>query len=85
MKTLNYRQIAKGLLQEHPQTIAVALARLPAEHSAEIMKLLPSFIQADLVNRIVQVEQLPDFVLDEVDSLLGRLLKQPATITRTTK
>ncbi len=50
---MDYRHIAKELLQEHPQTIAVALSRLPAEHSAEIIALLPAFIQADLVNRIV--------------------------------
>lgn len=72
---MDYRRIAKELLQEHPQTIAVALSRLPAEHAAEIMKLLPSFIQADLVNRIVQADQLPDIVLEEIDRLLDRLLR----------
>ena len=41
---MNYRAIAKELLSEHPQTIAVALARLPAEHSSEILKLLPAFM-----------------------------------------
>lgn len=70
---MEYRRIAKGLLQEHPQTIAVALSRLPAEHSAEILKLLPAFIQAELVNRIVQTDQLPSMVVEEVDRLLDRL------------
>lgn len=72
---MNYRAIAKGLLQEHPQTIAVALSRLPAEHSSEILKLLPAFIQADLVNRIVQVDQLPAEVVAEIDAMLDTLLR----------
>lgn len=72
---MDYRRIAKELLNEHPQTIAVALSRLPAEHSAEIMKLLPAFIQADLVNRIVQTDQLPAVVVEEIDRLLDRLIR----------
>lgn len=72
---MDYRFIAKELLNEHPQTIAVALSRLEATHAAEIMKLLPGFIQADLVNRIVQIDQLPDLVLEEIDQLLKRLVR----------
>lgn len=72
---MDYRRIAKELLNEHPQTIAVALSRLSPEHSAEIMKLLPVFIQADLVNRIVQTDQLPSMVLEEIDRMLDRLLR----------
>ena len=73
---MNYRSIAKGLLNEHPQTIAVALGRLPAEHSAEIIKLLPDFIQVDLMNRIVQIDQLPNEVIEEIDALLDSLLRR---------
>jgi len=72
---MDYRRIAKELLNEHPQTIAVALSRLEPHHAAEILKLLPGFIQADLVNRIVQTDQLPSMVVEEIDRLLDRLLK----------
>jgi len=72
---MDYRRIAKALLNEHPQTIAVALSRLPAEHAGEILKLLPGFIQADLVNRIVETEQLPGIIREEIDRMLDRLLK----------
>lgn len=72
---MDYRRIAKELLNEHPQTIAVALSRLPAKHAGEILKLLPGFIQADLVNRIVQTDQLPTIVIEEIDRLLDRLLR----------
>jgi flagellar motor switch protein FliG len=72
---MDYRRIAKELLNEHPQTIAVALSRLPADHAGEILKLLPGFIQADLVNRIVQTDQLPTVVVEEIDRLLDRLIR----------
>ena len=72
---MDYRRVAKELLNEHPQTIAVALSRLPAEHAGEILKLLPGFIQADLVNRIVQTDQLPTVVVEEIDRLLDRLIR----------
>jgi flagellar motor switch protein FliG len=71
---MDYRAVAKALLQEHPQTIAVALARLPAEHSSEIIKLLPDFIQTDLMNRIIKIDKLPIEVIAEIDSLLDSLL-----------
>lgn len=76
---MDYRIIAKKLLQEHPQTIAVALARLQPEHSSEIIKQLPAFVQADLMNRIVLIDQLPDEVLEEVDYLLDSLLYRRRT------
>jgi flagellar motor switch protein FliG len=72
---MDYRRIAKELLNEHPQTIAVALSRLEPQHAAEIMKLLPGFVQTDLVNRIVLTDQLPAMVVEEIDRLLDRLLK----------
>lgn len=72
---MEYRRIAKELLQEHPQTIAVALSRLPAEHAGEILKLLPAYIQADLMNRIIQTDQLPAMVVEEIDRLLDRLVR----------
>jgi len=71
---MNYRAVAKRLLQEHPQTISVALARLESTHASEVMKLLPGFIQADLMNRIVNIDQLPSEVIEEVDTLLNETM-----------
>jgi flagellar motor switch protein FliG len=70
---MDYRSVAKRLLQEHPQTIAVVLARLQTENSSEVMKLLPAFVQADLMNRIVQIDHLSKEVLVEIDTLMDSL------------
>lgn len=73
---MDYRAVAKILLQERPQTMAVLLARLPTEHSSEIVKLLPAFVQADLLDRIVRIDQLPNEVLVEIDTLLDSLMRR---------
>lgn len=72
---MNYRAVANRLLQEHPQTIAVVLARLQPEDASEILKLLPLSTQAYLVNRIVHTDQLPEEVLQEIDALIASLLR----------
>ena len=72
---MNYRAVANKLSQEHPQTIAVVLARLQPEDAGEILKLLPLPTQAALVNRIVHTDQLPDEVLEEIETLIDSLLK----------
>lgn len=72
---MNYQLIAKSLLQEQPQTMAIALARLPDEHAREILKLLPSFMQADLLSRISSCKDLPEEILSEMDDLVESLLR----------
>ena len=72
---MNYQLTAKHLLEEHPQTIAIAIARLPDEHAREIMKLLPAFMQAEILHRISSISDVPEEVLAEIDILLGSLLK----------
>lgn len=72
---MEYRRIAELLLQEHPQTVAVALSRMAPLHAAAVLKLLPAYLQADLMQRIVQTDQLPAPVLEEIDRLVARLIR----------
>lgn len=72
---MNYRSVAQRLLQEHPQTIAVVLARLEPDDSGRILEQLPPSTQAELVHRIVRIENLPDEVLEEIDALVASLIR----------
>jgi len=72
---MNYRAVATKLTQEHPQTVAVVLARLKPVDSSEILKMLPVYMQADLVKRIVNIDQLPEEVLEEIESLIASLTR----------
>ena len=59
---------------EHPQTIALILAHLQAEKSAEILISLPQQKQAEVVKRVAAMEQTNPEVIREVEAgLEGRL------------
>ena len=60
-----------GYLQgEHPQTIAMVLAHLPPEISAEILMKLPEEGKGDIALRVAQLGQVPEEVVRDVDDAL---------------
>src|SRR6266550_748993 len=52
---------------EHPQTIALILAHLPAQKASEILVGLPSAKQIEVVKRIANMEQTNPEVIKEVE------------------
>lgn len=59
---------------EHPQTIALILAHLPASQAAEVLAGLPSKKQLEVVRRVANMEQTSPEVIAEVERALeGRL------------
>ena len=52
---------------EHPQTIALILAHLPAQKSSEILVGLPAQKQVEVVKRIANMEQTNPEVIKEVE------------------
>ena len=59
---------------EHPQTIALILAHLGAEKSAEILAGLPQPKQAEVIKRIAAMEQTNPEVIREVEAGLANRL-----------
>lgn len=57
---------------EHPQAIAVLLLLLDAEPAAELLSLLPSSMQPDLVERIARMRQVSGHAMDMLDELLSQ-------------
>jgi flagellar motor switch protein FliG len=59
---------------EHPQTIALILAHLPAPQAAEILSGLPSKKQIEVVRRVANMEQTsPEVILQVEKALESRL------------
>ncbi len=52
---------------EHPQTIALILAHLPAQKASEILVGLPSQKQVEVVKRVANMEQTNPEVIKEVE------------------
>ena len=75
MANIDSKTIANFLSQEHPQTIAVILAKLKSKQTSEIISLLPVELQADVVLRIADVDQISPEILKELDDAMKRELK----------
>ncbi|HEX9079714.1 MAG TPA: hypothetical protein VF795_09005 [Desulfuromonadaceae bacterium] len=68
------RGIAHLLSREHPQTIAVVLARLKSDQTGDIIGYLPRHLQGDVISRIAALEELAPEVLREIDEFIAGML-----------
>ncbi len=72
LKKADPSQIVTFLQEEHPQTISLILAHLPAETAAVVLSALRQEIQTDVVSRIATMERTPPEVIREVERVLER-------------
>ncbi len=70
VKRLDPRTVANFLRNEHPQTIALVLIHLDPSQSAEIISELPERLQADVVYRIIELDDIPPGIVEEIDKAL---------------
>lgn len=67
-------QLLNFIQDEHPQTIALILAYLPAHQSSLIVSALPLEKQADVAKRIAKMDRTSPDVIKEVERVLERKL-----------
>ena len=75
MANIDSKTLANFLSQEHPQTISVILAKLKSKQTSEVISLLPMELQAEVVLRIADVDQIAPEILKELDEAMKRELK----------
>lgn len=63
--------LAPYLANEHPQTVAVILARLEAEQAARLLARLPEDLAADVVLRVLRLDPLGDEVVADVERAIA--------------
>ena len=62
---------------EHPQTIAVVVSHLPDDRAAAVLASLDAELQADVIQRLIDLDQADPEVLREVERALeSRMLEQ---------
>ena len=71
LKRADPGQIVTFIQDEHPQTISLILAHLPASTSAIVLSALSAEIQADVLTRIATMERTPPEVVREVERVAG--------------
>jgi flagellar motor switch protein FliG len=69
-RNVNVGTLAGYVEGEHPQTIAMILAHMPAEISSEIMMTLPEELKGDIAMRIARLGQISEDVVRDVDRAL---------------
>ncbi len=72
--SMDARIIANFLAQEHPQTAAVILAKLRPSQSGQVIPLLPEDMQAEVVLRMADVDQIAPEILAEIDEVIRKEL-----------
>jgi len=82
LSNMDSKSIANFLSQEHPQTVAVVLAKLKSKQTSEIISMLPQELQAEVVLRIADVEQISPEILHEIDEVMKREIKSMGGVQR---
>lgn len=67
-------QLLNFIQNEHPQTIALILAYLPNNQSAQILSSLPQAKQSEVAQRIATMDRTSPEIIKEVESVLERKL-----------
>src|SRR5580692_11409841 len=62
--------LASYLKNEYPQTVAVVLSMVKADHSARVLSLLPDSFAMEVVMRMLRMESVQKDVLDGVEKTL---------------
>src|SRR3954453_21987260 len=62
--------LASYLKNEYPQTVAVVLAMVRADHTAKVLTLLPDSFALEVVMRMLRMESIQRDVLDRVERIL---------------
>lgn len=74
LQKLDHRQIVSFLSDEHPQTVALVLAHLPAGLASHVLAGLTRELQADVAHRIAVMDRTSPELIRQVESSLERRL-----------
>jgi flagellar motor switch protein FliG len=66
-------ELAQRLRHEHPQLIAVVIANLAAERSAELLEHFPRQLREDVLERLREMEDADAHVIEELQQTLRRI------------
>jgi flagellar motor switch protein FliG len=72
LKWMDARSVAEVIRLEHPQIIAIVLAYLDADQSAEVLAQLPENVRADVMMRIASMDGIQPAALSELDDVLEK-------------
>src|SRR5215469_5698309 len=72
LKWMDSRAVAELIRLEHPQIIAIVLAYLDPDQSAEVLTCLPANMRSDVVVRIATLDGVQPSALSELDDIMEK-------------
>jgi len=70
LQTVDDKQLLNFIQNEHPQTSALILANLKAQHAASILSELPEENQSEIAYRLATMEKTSPELVEDVESVL---------------
>jgi flagellar motor switch protein FliG len=70
LANVNEMVLANYLKNEYPQTVAVVLSKIKADHGARVLNLLPESFAMEVIMRMLRMEAVQKDVLDDVERTL---------------
>jgi flagellar motor switch protein FliG len=72
LKWMDARAVSDIIRQEHPQIIAIVLAYLDPDQSADILSQFPEWLRADVIMRIATLDGIQPSALHELDDVIEK-------------
>jgi len=69
------KQLAKFIINEHPQTIALILSRLAPSQAATMLASVPASLRSDVAWRMAGLDQISPEVIARISSIVGQKIK----------
>lgn len=67
---VNEETLSTFLQKEYPQTVAVVLSKINADHAARVLGLLPETFAMEVVSRMLKMEAVQKDILEQVEKTL---------------
>lgn len=69
---VNEGVLANYLKNEYPQTVAVVLSKIKADHASRVLSALPEDFSLEVVMRMLRMEPVQREIMDEIEATLRR-------------
>lgn len=67
---VNEEMLANFLQKEYPQTVAVVMTKITADHAARVLALLPDGFANEVIQRMLKMEAIQKEVLEDIERTL---------------
>jgi flagellar motor switch protein FliG len=80
LEMVDAKALSTFLVHEHPQTVAVILAHLESEKKGDVLRKLPESLQAEVVMRMANLDNIDPELITEIDKVLKNQLSNTHSV-----